>query len=148
MFGPDDTPTGNIAVIDAATKTVVGDPIPLTAYGLPVFSPDSAHAYVSSVAPNPDGTISGRLLVIDAATDTFEPIAVGGIPAVVGVSPRRHAALRHGVRDIQGSTAGSTDLIMIDTSPNTVIGQAVPLDSPGAVIVIDSDGGRLSLAVL
>jgi YVTN family beta-propeller protein len=122
---------GSVSVIDTATNTVVGSPIPVGLSPLGVaITPDGAHAYVTN---NSDGSVS----VIDTATNTAvgSPIPVGGHPFGLAITPdgtRAYVALQFG--------PAPTTVSVIDTTTNTVVGQ-IPVDFPTGV-AITPDGTR------
>ncbi|MGZ8194563.1 MAG: beta-propeller fold lactonase family protein [Methylosarcina sp.] len=74
--------SGEVHVIDIATNSVVGSPIPVGSFPSQVaITPDSKHAYVTN---GNDGTVS----VIDTATNTVTTtIPVGGVPAGIAITP-------------------------------------------------------------
>jgi len=117
----------SISVIDTATNTVVGDPIPVGDNPIDVaVSPDGTTVYVSNFD-------SGNVSVIDASTNmVIATIAVGGGPVGVAVSP-------------DGTTvyvvSNNTDSVfVIDTATNMVVGDSIPVGSTPENIVITPDG--------
>jgi YVTN family beta-propeller protein len=131
----DDTATGasTVSVIDTATFTAIGAPIPVGSKAAALaVSPDGTRVYVSNGAA---GTVS----VIDTATDTIvgAPITVG--PDLVGlaVSPDGTRLYVAG-----GEPAfGYGTLSVVDTTTNKIIG------SPIKVGEYDDYGGAGAVAV-
>src|SRR3977135_1551829 len=77
---------GTASVIDTATNTVVGIPIPVgrEPFGVAV-SPDGKHAFVANRGSN-------NVSVIDTATNMIvATVAVGNVPFNVAVTPDGHA---------------------------------------------------------
>jgi YVTN family beta-propeller protein len=72
-----------VSVIDTATNTVVGPPIPVDgAFGVAV-TPDGSKVYVANVGQ------PGIVSVIDTATNTVAPITVGQAPIAFGLFIQR-----------------------------------------------------------
>jgi YVTN family beta-propeller protein len=98
---------GTVSVIDTATNTVVGIPIPVgrEPFGVAVI-PDGKHAYVANRGSN-------NVSVIDTATNmVVATVVVGNVPFNVAVTPDgNHAYV---------ANAGSSNVSVIDTAANTV----------------------------
>ena len=115
----------NVSVIDVATNTVVGSPIPVgdTPLGIAI-TPDGTTAYVANFASN-------NVSVIDVATSTVvgSPIPVGSSPNGIAITP-------------DGTTAYVTNLFsnngvsVIDVATNTVAGSTIPVGSAPRGIAI------------
>ena len=75
--------SGTVSVIDPATNTVVGTPIPVGLFPVGIaFNPDNGFMYVTNQG---DGTVS----VINPATNTVvgTPISVGNSPNDIAFNP-------------------------------------------------------------
>jgi YVTN family beta-propeller protein len=136
---------GTATVIDTATNTVVGLPIPVgrEPFGVAV-TPDGKHAYVANRGSN-------NVSVIDTATNTVEPtvIMVGTNPVKVAVTPDgKHAYV---------TNFSSNNVSVIDMASNTVAATVAVGNNPRGVAVTpdgkhglvsnsegdpDEDGGR------
>ena len=122
--------SNTVTVIDTATNTVVGDPIPVG--NLPegvAITPDGQHAYVTNLG-------SDTVSVIDTATNTVvgDPIPVGGGPAGVAITPDGQRAYV--------TNYGSNTVSVIDTATNTVVGDPIPVAVGGGPVgvAITPDG--------
>ncbi|MGH6846264.1 MAG: YncE family protein [Methylocella sp.] len=99
--------SATVSVIDTATNTVVGTPIPVGKEPLGVaVTPDGKHAYVANRG-------SGNVSVIDTATNmVVATVVVGNVPFNVAVTPDgKHAYV---------ANIGSSNVSVIDTATNTV----------------------------
>jgi YVTN family beta-propeller protein len=98
---------GTVSVIDTATNTVVGLPIPVgkEPFGVDV-TPDGKHAYVANRGSN-------NVSVIDTATNmVVATVVVGNVPFNVAITPDgNHAYV---------ANAGSSNVSVIDMAANTV----------------------------
>jgi YVTN family beta-propeller protein len=103
----------SVSVIDTATNTVVGPPIPVgsTPIGVAV-NPAGTRVYVANSGSN-------SVSVIDTATNTVigSPIPVGGQPIGVAVTPT-------GTR-VYVANFNSNTVSVIDTASNTVTGSPI-----------------------
>ena len=99
--------TGTVSVIDTATNTVIGSPIPVgTAPQGVAITPDGTRVYVANQNSN-------SVSVIDTATNT-----VIGSPITVGSGPRGMAITPDGAFAYVTNFAGNTvSVIAIDTAP-------------------------------
>jgi YVTN family beta-propeller protein len=117
-----------VSVIDTATNTVVGTPIPVG--GLPngvAITPDGTHAYVANAGGN---TVS----VIATATNTVvATVTVGNSPSGVAVTPDGTHAY------VANDSSGTVSVIA--TATNTV-GATVLVGNTPAGIAITPDGTR------
>ena len=107
---------GTVSVIDTASNTVVGTPIPVG--GEPegvAVTPDGKHAYVTNAAFS-----IGSVSVIDTAINTVgDTIPVGTAPFGVAVAPDgKHAY----VANLEDNTVS-----VIATATNTVVGLPIPV---------------------
>jgi YVTN family beta-propeller protein len=98
-----------VSVIDTATNTVVGTPIPVGKFPIRVaITPDGKHAYVTNAMDN-------NVSVIATASNTVvgPPIMVGANPIGVAVTPDGKNAYVANLR--------SNNVSVIDTTSNTVV---------------------------
>jgi YVTN family beta-propeller protein len=109
---------GTVSVIDTASNTVVGTPIPVG--GEPegvAVTPDGKHAYVTNAAFS-----IGSVSVIDTAANTVgDTIPVGTAPFGVAVTPDGKDAY---VANLEDNTVS-----VIDTATNTVVGTPITVGS-------------------
>src|SRR5580700_12196754 len=105
---------GTVSVIDTATNTVVGLPIPVgkEPFGVDV-TPDGKHAYVANRGSN-------NVSVVDTATNmVVATVVVGNVPFNVAVTPDgNHAYV---------TNAGFNTVSVIDTATNTVEAATIPV---------------------
>jgi YVTN family beta-propeller protein len=124
---------GTVSVIDTATNTVMGIPIPVgrEPFGVAV-TPDGKHAYVANLDSN---TVS----VIDTATNTVvATVTVGVSPTGVAVTPDgKHAYITNG---------SSNNVSVIDTVTNTVVATVTVGDGPIGVGIMPPPVGVPFLA--
>jgi YVTN family beta-propeller protein len=107
--------SATVSVIDTATNTVVGSPIPVGTNPFAVaVTPDGKHAYVANDSDN-------NISVIDTATNTVvgSPIPVGSQPFFVAVTPDGKQAYV--------TNLSSNSVSVIDTGTNTVVGTPIPV---------------------
>ena len=124
-----------VSVIDTATNTLIGKPIPvgLDPNGV-VVTPNGARVYVANTD---DNTVS----VIDTSTNTVvgQPIRVGKGPEALAVSP-------DGSRVYVGNSIDGT-VNVIDTAANAVLGDAIVIDNRRTWntihLAVSPDGSRL-----
>jgi YVTN family beta-propeller protein len=100
--------SNNVSVIDTATNTVIGSPVPVGSFPIGVaVNPAGTRVYVAN-------EIGGTVSVIDTATNTVvATIPVGSFPIGVAVNP---AGTRVYVTTYVGGTVS-----VIDTATNTVV---------------------------
>ncbi len=125
-----------VSVVDTATNTVMGSPIPVGSHPWGVaVSPAGTRVYVANFG-------SGSVSVIDTATNTVvgSPISVGNMPYGVAVNP---AGTRVYVSNYGGSTVS-----VIDTATNTVVGAPIGVGSSPAGIAVSPAGTRVYVANL
>jgi YVTN family beta-propeller protein len=122
--------SNDVSVIDTATHTVVGSPIPIGSvpYGVAV-NPSGTRVYVANV--------SNSVTVIDTETNTVidSPIAVGRNPHGVAVNPS-------GTR-VYVANYGDDTISVIDTATNTVIGSPIPVEAGPWGVAVNPSGKRL-----
>src|ERR1700730_16017656 len=118
---------GTVSVIDTATNTVVGIPIPVgkEPFGVAV-TPDGKHAYVANRGSN-------NVSVIDTATNkVVATVVVGNVPFNVTVTPDgKHAYV---------TNEGSKHVSVIDTSTNTVVGTPILVGNSPIRVAVTPDG--------
>jgi YVTN family beta-propeller protein len=124
-----------VSVIDTATNTVVGDPIPVgtTPRGV-VVNPAGTRVYVANTASN-------DVSVIDTATNTFvgSAIPVGGAPNSVAVNP---AGTRVYVTNFLGN---SVSVISVSSPASSAVSASeVSAGMPGIFLYIAGSPGRLA----
>jgi YVTN family beta-propeller protein/autotransporter-associated beta strand protein len=120
---------GTVAVIDTATNTVIGAPIPVGNGPVAVaFSPDGSRAYVTNNG-------SGNVSIINTATNTVvTTVGVGTLPTSVAVSP-------DGTRAYV-TNENSNSVSVINTANNTVTTiTSASFNAPRGV-VFSPDGSR------
>jgi len=130
-------PPGSVTVIDAVSKAVIGEAIPVGHGPLGVaVTPDGARAYITN---GDDGTLS----VIDTATNTVtETIDVGTFPwkIAVGKTPR-------GVRGYVTMHAEENGSVaVIDTMANAPVGEPIVVGRLPAGVALSPDGSLLYVA--
>jgi YVTN family beta-propeller protein len=125
-----------VSVIDTATNTVVGAPIPVgnLPFGVAV-TPDGNKVYVANEV---DNTVS----VIDTATDT-----VVGLPIRVGnrYSPLGIAVTPDGSK-VYVANNGSNTVLVIATATDTVVGLPIMVGSEPYGIAVTPDGSKVYVA--
>jgi YVTN family beta-propeller protein len=123
----------SVSVIDTATNTVVGTPIPVG--GLPngvAITPDGTHAYVANAGGN---TVS----VIATATNTVgATVLVGNTPAGIAITPDGTRAYVVNCNCFSGIGAGTVSVI--DTASNTVVGTPIPVGGEPEGVAVTPDG--------
>jgi len=104
---------GTVSVIDTATNTVVGTPIPVGfgPFGIAV-TPDGKHAYVTNASSS-----SNNVSVIDTASNTAvgAPIPVGSGPFGVAITPDGKHVYVANRESVPGTVS------VIDTGSNIVV---------------------------
>jgi len=122
--------SNDVSVIDTATHTVTGSPIPVGSvpYGVAV-NPSGTRVYVANV--------SNSVTVIDTETHTVidSPIAVGRNPHGVAVNPS-------GTR-VYVANYGDDTLSVIDTATHTVIRSPIPVEAGPWGVAVSPSGKRL-----
>ena len=148
----DDLNAGNsFSVIDTATNTVVGSPIPLPFTGAApfhvAFTPDGKFAYVTAIAPNIGLNATAMVFVIDTqaaqnpatqASAVVDTITLSTALAVSGAADYEGIAINGSfayVADTQTNT-----VVVIDTGSNTIVGSPIPVSSGATNIAITPDG--------
>jgi serine/threonine-protein kinase len=129
---------GTVSVIDTATATPIGQPIPVGEQPQDVVtSPDGKRVYVTN-------TRSAAVSVIDAGTDAVvSTVKVGRFPGSVAIAP-------DGSRLYVANMADGT-ISVLDTALLAVVGPPIPLDkNPAATtpagLTLSPDGGTLYVA--
>jgi YVTN family beta-propeller protein len=122
---------GQVIVIDAARKAVVGTPIPVGDSPADlVVSPDGDYLYVANSGSNSVSVISTR----ENAT-VGGPIPVDDGPSRVYVGPDgQHVYVVNG---------GAGTVSKIDTTSNRVSGAPIPLGDEAGVTAVSPDGSRI-----
>ncbi|WP_153538642.1 beta-propeller fold lactonase family protein [Streptomyces sp. RB17] len=119
--------SNTVSVIDTASNTVVGSPVPVGTNPAGVaITPDGRHAYVTNQTSN-------DVSVIDTASNTVvgSPIPVGTNPFGIAITPDgRHAYV---------TNFGSNQVSVIDTASNTVV-DTIPVGTFPLGIAITPDG--------
>jgi YVTN family beta-propeller protein len=128
--------TTTLSVIDTASNTVVGTPIPVgnAPYaGAVAVTPDGKHVYVVNTNTN---TVS----VIDTASNMVvgTPIPVGNAPAAVAVAPDG----KHGYV----TNTLSNNVSVIDTATNTVEPTVIMVGSWPDAVAVTPDGKHVYVA--
>jgi YVTN family beta-propeller protein len=128
--------TTTLSVIDTASNTVVGTPIPVgnAPYaGAVAVTPDGKHVYVVNTNTN---TVS----VIDTASNMVvgTPIPVGNAPAAVAVAPDG----KHGYV----TNTLSNNVSVIDTATNTVEPTVIMVGSAPNAVAVTPDGKHVYVA--
>lgn len=130
-----------VFVIDTATNSIVGDPIPALATGY-VFSPDGHRLYVAGM--NYAGL---GIVVVDTASNTQvgQPISVIGRGITTAGNPVSVAITPDG-RHVYAGSLYSDDVgivTVIDATTNTQIGEPIPVSGQPTSLAISADGRRL-----
>jgi YVTN family beta-propeller protein len=118
--------TCSVSAIDLTTRTATTVTLPHAPLSVE-FTPDGAHAYVTTV---------GSLAVIDTATHEVEDIATGDLPRGVRLSPDGKRAYV--------TNFGDHTLSVVDTITNSVSATVDVAEHPEAV-AISADGDRVYL---
>ena len=122
--------SNDVSVIDTASHTVVGSPIPVgtVPYGVAV-NPSGTRVYVANV--------SNSVTVIDTETNMVidSPIAVGRNPHGVAVNTS-------GTR-VYVANYGDDTVSVIDTATHTVIGSPIPVEAGPWAVAVHPSGKRL-----
>jgi YVTN family beta-propeller protein len=123
---------GTVSVIDTATNTVTGSPIPVgrQPFGVAV-TPDGSKVYVANDA---DGTVS----VIVTTTNTVTPISVGIGPVGVAATPDGSK--------VYVANSGSHTVSVISTATNTVTGSPIPVGGSPFGVAVTPDGSKVYVA--
>jgi YVTN family beta-propeller protein len=132
---------GTVTVIDTATASIVGTPIPVgnaeSGDRGVALTPDGSRLYVARFG---DDEVS----VIDTATNT-----VVGAPIPVGDAPREMAMTPDGKRlyvtNFNNSATGNS-VSVIDTATNTTVGAPIPVGVNPRGIAITPNGTRAYVA--
>jgi YVTN family beta-propeller protein len=126
---------GTVSVIDTATNTVIGSPIPVGTdpHGIAI-TPDGSRAYVTNLA---DGNVSVISTATNTVIDTVTVGGVGSLPQGVAVSP-------DGFR-VYVANYGDNSVSVISTVTNTVTGTVAVGFRPFGVAV-SPDGSKLYVA--
>jgi YVTN family beta-propeller protein len=126
--------SASVSVIDTATNTVVGTPIPVGTTPREVaITPDGTRAYVTNSG-------SASVSVIDTASNS-----VVGAPIAVGTSPWGVAITPDGTR-VYVANQGSASVSVIDTASNSVVGAPIAVGAGPRGIGITPDGMRAYVA--
>ncbi|ORV84946.1 YncE family protein [Mycolicibacterium iranicum] len=129
-----------LSVVDTATNTTVGLPIPLSGLGFGLgVSPDGRRVYATNYH---DGTINGgSLSVIDVATGTAvgTPISFEGMVGDVVVS---RDGSRVYVAKITDFRTGKYGVAVVDTATNKLV-KTIELPHPALAMAASGDGSRL-----
>jgi YVTN family beta-propeller protein len=122
--------TGDVSVIDTATHTMVGSPIPVgtVPYGVAV-NPSGTRVYVTNGSSTVTVIDTGNNMVIDS------PIEVGTVPRGIAVNPS-------GTRVYVANYADGT-VSVIDTASHTVIGSPIPVEPGPWAVAVSPSGKRL-----
>ena len=123
--------SNNVSVIDGATNTVVGTPVPVGDYPYGVAAnPNTDLIYVT--IPN-----TNNVSVIDGATNTVvgTPVPVGTNPHGVAVNPSTNL--------IYVANYSSNNVSVIDGATNTVVGTPVPVGSAPISVAANPDTNRI-----
>jgi YVTN family beta-propeller protein len=122
-----------VAVVNAATFTTVGSPIPVVPSPFATaITPDGRRLYVT----NTGGSVS----VIDTATNALigSPIMVGQIPRGIAITPDGSRAYV--------TNRGSNTVSVIDLASNAVVGEPIAVGVSPDGIAISPDGASAYVA--
>ncbi|MGH6839291.1 MAG: beta-propeller fold lactonase family protein [Methylocella sp.] len=129
---------GTVSVIDTATNTVVGSPIPVGVDPRGVaITPDGTRAYVAN-STDPGGG-PGTVSVIATASNTVvATVQVGGAPGALAITPDgKHAYVTNGLNTVS----------VIATATNKVVATVpLPVNSGPIGVAITPDGKNVYVA--
>ncbi len=141
---------GSVLVIDTASNTVVGNPIPVGSYATSaLISPDGHHLYVGGLTPgSADSPGVPGVSVLDTTTNTVTgSIPTTTPPTFMAISPDGANLY---VADIHADSSGVSPVIkVVNTASNTVT-QTISVDGQVALggLAISPDNSRLYALVL
>jgi YVTN family beta-propeller protein len=128
---PEGPVPGQVTVIDTASDSVVGAPIPVGDRPADIaVSPDGDYVYVANFSSASVSVIS----TLENAT-VGEPIPVGDGPALVYVRSDGQRAY------VVNSGPGTVSVI--DTEANQVVGAPIPLGDDAGITAVSPDGRRI-----
>ncbi len=156
--------SGNVSVIDTATNTVIGSPIPVGSSPDGVAVTPDGKRHGAEDRPHPCGVdeildrerhaeerlckvyvtnfFANTVSVIDTATN-----AVVGSPIPVGSQPTGVAATPDGSKVYVANEIGNT-VSVIDTVTDTVIGSQIPVGNGPGGVAVTADGSKVYVANL
>jgi YVTN family beta-propeller protein len=117
-----------VVILDLASNTVVGAPIPVESAYTGSISPDGKFVYLG----NSNG---GSVTVIDTATNQASSITTGGRPESVAISPDGKRAY---VSDEEGE-----GIITVDTATRQVVAPLFPLSLEAEYLAVSPDGRKV-----
>ncbi|MBW2405944.1 MAG: YncE family protein [Deltaproteobacteria bacterium] len=137
--------TWDNAVIDTDPNTVETDPIPVGNYPFGIsVTPNGAYAYVSNYGDDSVSVIrtsDNTVIDTDPSTVETDPIPVGDGPFGISVTPNGAYAYVNNYHDNTVSVIRTSDNTLVDTDPNTVEIDPIPVgNQPYGGIAVSPDG--------